>query len=200
VNVKIISQFLLYRKLYVISIIIFATGFAAGFAASQAVQDPTNYLAIITTILTISGSIGGMWKLFSDYRKSTNMPSLEYGEVTSDIASANEREGIRKQVTYFLEVRETREAGQKVDDCEAFIDIPRAGVTHRQLIWINGDRQSISIGLREKLYLFTVSSLVSKDNSETDKHYLFRKTLKLYGSLGFDVPLDFEKVDTIAKS
>jgi hypothetical protein len=127
-------QFLLNRKLYVISIIIFATGFAAGFAASQAVQNPTNYLAIITTILTISGAIGGMWKLFSDYRKSTNMPSLEYGEVTSDIASANERDGIRKQVTYFLEVRETHGAGQKVDDCEAFIDIPRAGVTHCQLI------------------------------------------------------------------
>ena len=194
-DVKRIRQFILNRKLYVIIIIIFATGFAAGFAASKAIQDPTNSLAIITTIVTISGSISGMWKLFSDYRKSTNVPSLEYGELTSDVVSAIERDGIRKQVTYFLEVRETRGLGEKVDDCEAFIDIPRAGVTHRQLIWINGDKQSISIGLREKLYLFTVSSLVSKDNSETDKHYLFLKTLKLYGSLGFDVPLDSEKVD-----
>lgn len=83
VNVRRVSQFLLDRKLYVIIIIIFATGFAAGFAASQAVQDPTNHLAIITTLVTISGSIGSMWKLFSDYRKSMNIPSLEYGNLTS---------------------------------------------------------------------------------------------------------------------
>ena len=156
-----VKKLLRDRKIYVIIIIIFATGFAAGFAASQAVQDPTNYLAIITTLVTISGSIGSMWKLFSDQQKSMNTPLLDYGELTSDTISANKMNGVRNQVRFFLEVRAIRGSGQKVDDCEAFMDIPRVGLTHLRLIWTNGDRLSISIGLREKLHLFTVSSLIA---------------------------------------
>jgi hypothetical protein len=195
VNVKRVGRFLLAKKLYgIIIIIIFVTGFIAGFTTSQAIQDPTNYFAIFGSIISILSSAGSMWKLFSDHRKSMNIPSLEYGELYSHANPRQEMMGTRNNTLFLLPVREVRGLGQKVNDCEAFMDIPQAGIIHRTLYWRNGNKPTISIGLKEELQLFTFSSFINADNIEIKKKLLFN-VADPNGHLTIsDIP--FETIDT----
>ncbi len=194
-NVKRVGRFLLDRKLYVIIIIIFATGFAAGFATSQVVLDPTNYLAIIATLITISSSIGSMWKLFSDHRRGMNMPSLEYGKLTSYVRSWKERGGIMKRVIFLLEIKEMKLRGQKVNGCEAFLDIPQASVSHIPLYWQNGNMRTIPIGVKEELQLFALSSFIPNDQSETEKRFLFYTSTEIPGHLDYGSEIAYEEMN-----
>lgn len=116
-------------------------GSAVGFTIAQAFRDPTSSLTIVGTVIAIIASIITMFKFFSDYRKSMNIPSLEYGKIISNKGPNSNRNGVENQVNFFLEVNEIKGKGQKVNGCEAFLDIPRAGVMHLTLFWRNGNRR-----------------------------------------------------------
>lgn len=194
-DVKRIGVFLVSRKLSVaIILIIFGLGFAAGYTISQLIRDPSNSLTIIVTIIAIISSVAGLWKLFSDYRKSLNIPSLEYGKLYSDMNSRLERGGTQNFTLFLLSVRETRGRGQKVNDCEAFMDFPRANIIHRPLYWRNGNRETISIGLMEELQLFTLSSFTGADNVET-RQFLFYKYVGIPGHLSYGSEIEYESMD-----
>jgi hypothetical protein len=175
-------------------------GSAVGFTIAQAFRDPTSSLTIAGTVIAITTSIITMFKFFSDYRKSMNIPSLEYGKIISNRVSNGIRNGVENKVTFLLEVSEIKKRGQKVNGCESFLDIPKAGVIHLTLFWRNGNRQTIPIGLKEEIQLFTFSSFITTDGLETEKKFLFFNEShvdgrRLNGYLSYGSSIDFEKLD-----
>ena len=102
-------------------------------------------------------------------------PSLGYDKLTFDKRSSKDDRGMRNNIMFFLTVKETMGKGEKVNGCEAFMDIPEAGITHHPLYWRNGNRLTIPIGLEEQLQLFTLSSLVTDDQSEIERYFIFYK-------------------------
>ncbi len=200
-NVERIRAYLLTRKLSVtIILIIFLLGSVVGFTIAQAFRDPTSSLTIAGTVIAITASIITMFKFSSDYRKSMNIPSLEYGKIISNKVSSGNRNGVENKVDFFLEVSEIKKKGQKVNGCEAFLDIPQVGVMHLTLFWRNGNKQTIPIGLKEEIQLFTLSSFITTDGLETEKKFLFfseshAEGHRLDGYLSYGSSIDFEKMD-----
>jgi len=122
-------------------------------------------------------------------------PSLEYGKLTFDKRSSKEEDKTRNQISFFLEVKEKIGKGEKVNGCEAFMDIPEAGITHLPLYWRNGNRMTISIGLKEELQLFTLSNLVANKESEIERKILFYKGSNIEHVLDYGYIIAYEQMD-----
>jgi hypothetical protein len=55
---------------------------------------------------------------------------------------------------------------------------------HRPLYWLNGNKLTISIGLKEELRLFTLSSFITAENVEIKKKFLiYKETEILYEAM-----------------
>ncbi|HZD35270.1 MAG TPA: MscL family protein [Nitrososphaeraceae archaeon] len=122
-------------------------------------------------------------------------PTLEFGKLAFDRRSFREEDKTRNDISFFLEVKEKIGKGQKVNGCEAFMDIPNAGITHLPVYWRNGNRSAISIGLIEELQLFTFSSLVSNDQSEIEKRFIFYKVRETDDKLGYGPTIAYDQMD-----
>jgi hypothetical protein len=122
-------------------------------------------------------------------------PSLEYGKLTFDKRSSKEEDKTRNEISFFLEVKEKIGKGEKVNGCEAFMDIPEAGITHLPLYWRNGNRMTISIGLKEELQLFTLSNLVANNKSEIERKILFYKGSNIEHVLDYGHIIAYEQMD-----
>jgi large conductance mechanosensitive channel len=122
-------------------------------------------------------------------------PTLEYGNLSFDRRSSREKDKTRNEISFFLEVKEKIGKGQKVNGCEAFMDIPNVGLIHLPLYWRNGHRSTISIGLTEELQLFTFSSIVTDDQSEMEKRIIFYKDREIDEKVGYGPTIAYEQIN-----
>jgi large conductance mechanosensitive channel len=122
-------------------------------------------------------------------------PTLDYGKLSFERRSSREGNKTRNEVSFFLEVKEKIGKGKKVNSCEAFMDISKAGIVHLPLYWRNGNRMTISVGLMEELRLFTLSSLVTDDQSEIEKQFLFYKGRETEDKLGYGPSIAYDQMD-----
>jgi large conductance mechanosensitive channel len=123
-------------------------------------------------------------------------PTLEYGKLSFNRRSSRDEDKTRNEISFFLEVKEKIGKGQKVNGCEAFMDIPNVGLIHLPLYWRNGNRSTISIGLTEELQLFTFSSLVTDDQSEMEKRIIFYKGREKDEKLGYGPTIEYYQMDS----
>lgn len=123
-------------------------------------------------------------------------PSLEYGKLTFVKRSSREQLKKRNEISFFLEVKEKIGKSKKVNGCEAFMDIPKAGIIHLPLYWRNGNRPTISIGIVEEIQLFTFSSIVNEDHSEIEKRILFYKGPGTEDKLSYGPIIAYDQTDS----
>lgn len=69
------------------------------------------------------------------------------------------------------------------------MDIPLLDVIHLPLFWRNGNKQTISVGLKEELQLFTLS------DSKSKRHLLLFKEGEVDSHLHYSNGIPYEKVE-----